>query len=237
MSAPSNVTVRITPTIDRDYVRRGVFPELRIADAPAMAGIAGLFVLTADRAREVLADAEAERLVRTSPPGTPKSYTSLVDALRKDLGMCRRPELIEEAQERQVRAQRWDDRAALKRAAEFDAEATAAEARANDMPGSEEQFRGAAVQALYRAWGAFEVTFLRQSNLMRESGFRFARGTDEVLMGFFHSIVWTVQHDAEVVFDEAIRFEARDKARLKATKLDAPLQRFLAQVKADGPGA
>lgn len=59
--APSldTVVMQLTPTIERDYCARGVFPQLRAGTAFKLAGSASVHLLSQDDAKEVLTDAEA----------------------------------------------------------------------------------------------------------------------------------------------------------------------------------
>lgn len=79
----STVEVRITPTIERDYRRRGVFPTLRIENTSRFWNSAtGIYAVSPKDAEEILKDAEVQQSKGSElPRGTPKAYSSLVEKL------------------------------------------------------------------------------------------------------------------------------------------------------------
>lgn len=228
----STVVVTITAAIDRDYARRGVFPELRVAKATETThgGASGVFEISPERAQEVLADAERERLVRPAPHGMPQAYTALARQLRRN-----EPTEVErrgrEAEQRRQQAQRDETAAALRKAAELDAAARAEETRLREHLVNEEDFRAVAHEFFWRAWTGFELVFCRRDGLQfQRSGYRFSDAAAEVLRGYVTSICWAIDADIDVVFDEDVRLATLRKLRQEATKADAPLQRFIAAV-------
>ena len=76
----AKILVRISPVIEREYMRRNAFVELRIDRA---LGATGFHELSLARARDVLADAEAQRRNRDLPRGIPKAYSSLASNLEE----------------------------------------------------------------------------------------------------------------------------------------------------------
>lgn len=214
------VVVTITATVERDYERRGVFPELRVAKAAETmyGGTAGVFEISPERAQEVLADAERERLVRASPKGTPKAYSALVRQLRRE----------EREDERERACRRRADLEELTKAAALDAKVKQEQERLSEQPATEEEFRAIAHAYFWRAWQGFVLVFCRpDGHQFKASGYRFTAAAQEILGGYVHSIVWALEEGVDVVFDEDVRFAALDRLRREATKADAPLQRFI----------
>lgn len=79
------IEVRITPTIERQYKARGVFPELRLENAHRItSGATGHYLVSPERARELLADAEALDYSQL-PRGLPAAYTALQSNLRESV--------------------------------------------------------------------------------------------------------------------------------------------------------
>ena len=85
--SPSDVRVlaHITPTVERDYKQRGVFPELRFDSAERTYNGRGVHRLTGDRAREVLADAKARAAIAGLPRGLPWAFKSLAGSIESEL--------------------------------------------------------------------------------------------------------------------------------------------------------
>lgn len=123
------------------------------------------------------------------------------------------------------------DREALKRSAELDAAAQKIDEWVRDLPATEEAFRAYAHESFWRLWSSFEVIFLRQDSLLRKSGFRFTATTVEVLKGYVMSILWALDDDGEVVFDEEVRLATVRAAQLAAARADAPMQRLVEAVR------
>lgn len=109
-AAAKSVIVHVSPVIERDFKRRDVFPELRLENASRVInGATGVHRVSLDRAREIVADAQAQLDSRGLPRGLPVAYSSLVcntkDALRAEArrGLIDDPGM-EEAQRQQVAA-------------------------------------------------------------------------------------------------------------------------------------
>lgn len=88
-SAVSQVWFRISPVIEREFIRRDVFPELRLEKAySVIRGATGVHLVSVERAREVLADAHAQHRIPDLPRGLSVAYRSLVrnitDALMEE---------------------------------------------------------------------------------------------------------------------------------------------------------
>jgi hypothetical protein len=84
---PATIPVQITAVIEREFKRRAVFPELRLELASSVVnGAAGIYIVTADCARAILADARTQRSNRDLPRGLPKAFTALVRSLERLLG-------------------------------------------------------------------------------------------------------------------------------------------------------
>ncbi len=81
------VCVCLTPTVQRDYLRRGVFPYFRISNAQKARGAgAAVFWASTQEARALLEDARAARKrADESPRGTAKAFGSLTAALKAQL--------------------------------------------------------------------------------------------------------------------------------------------------------
>ena len=75
----NSVLLRVTPTIERDYVRRGVFPRIRQAHALTLLSAAELHLLSPDEAGELLEDARASH--RVADRGLKNAYRGLVSTL------------------------------------------------------------------------------------------------------------------------------------------------------------
>lgn len=89
-----SIDVWITPTIDRDYRRRNVFPEMWSEDVDKILSN-GTFVhegLCLEFAQELLEDAKEQRCISDVPRGTRVAYTAL---MRQIEGRLR--ELLERA--------------------------------------------------------------------------------------------------------------------------------------------
>ncbi len=78
------ISVCFTPTVQRDYLRRGVFPHIRLGSAvECLSSGAAIFWTTATEARALLDDAlAAPQRAGQSPKGTPKAFGSLSSSLR-----------------------------------------------------------------------------------------------------------------------------------------------------------
>jgi hypothetical protein len=83
------VTVEITPTMEREFMRRGMFPELRLENAVRIINSAtGVHRVTQARAAEVLVDADALRQWPASaelPRGVANAYSALARKLKETL--------------------------------------------------------------------------------------------------------------------------------------------------------
>jgi len=75
------IDVNITPTIERDYRRRDVFPALRIEHTRRFINATGVYSVSIVEAEEILKDAEARLSDRSLPRGTPKAFSSLAERL------------------------------------------------------------------------------------------------------------------------------------------------------------
>ena len=84
-SSQALVEVHITPAIDREFERRQVFPDLRIAKAQSTAGIAGVFHVSPAVAAELLADVRIQ--YDAASRGAKKSYGALRRGLEAALGL------------------------------------------------------------------------------------------------------------------------------------------------------
>jgi hypothetical protein len=136
----------------------------------------------------------------------------------------------EEQAERDAVRQQESDREALKKAAELDAKAKAALQNLAEQPTTEEDFRRLARETFWREWSVFKLMYLG-SHRQHKSGFRFSGATIDVLDGLVHNILWSLDADGDVIFDEEERTAKVRALQAEACKLDAPLQRFLAQAK------
>lgn len=110
LSVDSEIVVRITPVIEREFERRRVFAELRLANAfRIINGATGEYRVCLERAREILADAKAQNCNRDLPRGLPVAYGSLArnitDSLKWDArrGLIDDPGMVE-VQRRQTAA-------------------------------------------------------------------------------------------------------------------------------------
>ena len=74
------LSVRITPVIERDFKRRGVFPELRLGTADlVLRGATAVHRVSTGRAKELLADTQAMRTQSHAlPRGLPAAYMALM---------------------------------------------------------------------------------------------------------------------------------------------------------------
>jgi hypothetical protein len=100
-SAPEGlITIEITPTMEREFMRRGMFPELRLENAlRIVSGATGVYRVSLARASEVLADADALRQWPASaelPRGATNAYSALARKLKEML-------------RREARRGLWDD--------------------------------------------------------------------------------------------------------------------------------
>lgn len=80
----ATLDITITPTVERDYARRGVFPSLRLDHAmKVINGATGVYRVTLDEAQKIQHDAEEQHRSRhLLPRGTPKAYSTLETNLR-----------------------------------------------------------------------------------------------------------------------------------------------------------
>lgn len=96
-ASKSEITVSITPVIEREFERRSVFTELRLENACRIVnGATGWHRVSLERAREILADAEAQNQKRGLPRGVPVAYGSLVRQIADSLKYEARRGLIED---------------------------------------------------------------------------------------------------------------------------------------------
>lgn len=100
------IAIEVTLTMEREFIRRGMFPELRASNAARLHGAAGVYFVSTARAAEILADAQAMRAKSQElPRGIPKAYTAIAarigEALRAEArrGMWEPPS-IEEMKQR-----------------------------------------------------------------------------------------------------------------------------------------
>lgn len=106
----STLDTRITPVIEREFKRRGIFTELRLENAIRIInGATGVYRVSVDLAREILADAEAQNRNGDLPRGLPVAYGSLARNITASLKQEARRGLIddpgiEEVQRRQAAA-------------------------------------------------------------------------------------------------------------------------------------
>jgi hypothetical protein len=91
------IHVRISPTIELDFVRRNVFPELRTTVASSVSkSKPDVYAVILARAREILVDAEAHRYNSESPRGTAMAYNSLIEKLHRAIRTEERRGLFED---------------------------------------------------------------------------------------------------------------------------------------------
>lgn len=96
-SEATTLTIRISPVIEREFERRGVFPELRLANACRIInGATGVHRVSVERAREVLADAEAQSRNHDLLRGLPVAYRSLARNISGSLKQELRRGLIDD---------------------------------------------------------------------------------------------------------------------------------------------
>lgn len=80
------INVWISPLIEREFKRRDVFQELRLENAHRIkSGATGVYLVSVDRARELLADAESHRYNRDQPRGLSAAYTALFKNITRAL--------------------------------------------------------------------------------------------------------------------------------------------------------
>lgn len=83
------INIEITATMEREFKRRGMFPELTLENAARIvSGSTGVHRVTLARAAEVLADVDAKRRWPASadlPRGATNSYSALAKKLREIL--------------------------------------------------------------------------------------------------------------------------------------------------------
>jgi hypothetical protein len=96
--ASPTIAVSITPTVERDLQRRGVFPELRRANAARISSTnAAVHRLSVERAKELLDDAQKMYLhARDLPRGTLAAYTALARNLTGDIKRMSRDGLLDD---------------------------------------------------------------------------------------------------------------------------------------------
>lgn len=75
----SHINVLISPVIEREYKRRDKFPSLRLENAAHIQnGASGLYKVSIECAKELLADAQAMQMrSRELPRGIPAAYSAL----------------------------------------------------------------------------------------------------------------------------------------------------------------
>ena len=190
------------------------------------------FVGTVDEA------AQAELLRERGVPGEdgrPKSYTlSLGDRkvrvqryTKRLVRVCFWATKAEERDHLDDSRRLIEEREALKKAAELDAQAALLAERAALQPKTAEEFQQAAEDALWRAYCGFCLAFVDK---IHPSGFYFDQLVKDEIRGHIHSAIWAIR-DTTALHDAAHLRKPIDELRSKASKLDAPLQRFLASVK------
>lgn len=82
----AHLAVQITPTIEREYRRRDVFPTLRTEFAQTFVnGGTGVYEVSISQAEAILSDAKEQRGNRLLPRGLPKAFTALVQRLEPAL--------------------------------------------------------------------------------------------------------------------------------------------------------
>lgn len=102
--------IRITPVIEREFKRRSVFPELRLeASTRVINGATGIYRISIEHAREIMSDAEAQKLNRALPRGLPVAYGALARNISASLKQQLRRGLLDdpgmvEVQRRQAAA-------------------------------------------------------------------------------------------------------------------------------------
>lgn len=86
-TAGSEITVRvnITPTVERDYERRNVFPSLRLKNTTLFINCTGIHSVSIEEAEEILKDARTQWKDRTLQRGTTKAFSSLIDRLTDEI--------------------------------------------------------------------------------------------------------------------------------------------------------
>lgn len=104
------LNIRITPVIEREFKRRSVFPELRLeASTRVINGATGIYRISIEHAREIMSDAEAQKLNRALPRGLPVAYGALARNISASLKQQLRRGLLDdpgmvEVQRRQAAA-------------------------------------------------------------------------------------------------------------------------------------
>ena len=87
-SSAGQISIRISPYIEREFKRRDIFHELRLEKAYRTFSGTGDHMVSVERAREILADANANRYNRDQPRGMSVAYGSLArnidEALREE---------------------------------------------------------------------------------------------------------------------------------------------------------
>lgn len=78
------IRVQITHVIEREFIRREIFPELRIGSASRVInGATAVHLVALTRARELVADAEEQRANPDLPRGLPVAYSALASNVAK----------------------------------------------------------------------------------------------------------------------------------------------------------
>lgn len=91
------ISIRISHVVEREYVRRRVFPELRLDNAHRiLTGATGVHRVSVERAREILADAEAQMRSSGIRRGLPLAYGALARNVANSLRQEIRRGLIED---------------------------------------------------------------------------------------------------------------------------------------------
>ena len=80
------IWLRITPTVQRNYERRGIFPQFRPSrSAKTLPNGSIVFYVTVEQAEEVLQDAQEQRQKNDGPRGAAAGFTSLIYALERSI--------------------------------------------------------------------------------------------------------------------------------------------------------
>jgi hypothetical protein len=101
------IKMQITPTVQRNFEQRGVFPQYRPERAAkVLPSLTAVFFVTAEEAEEVLQDAQQQRRKNDGPRGQAKAFSALIDALEASIKNEKFRDCIEFPGEEKVAAAR-----------------------------------------------------------------------------------------------------------------------------------
>lgn len=205
------VDVWISPTINREFRRRGIFPELCTDD-----GVGALFRVTRELAQEIADAATKGRADHDAPRGAKKSYTALLQALRPQVS---KPPAIAPQVSPAEQAE-W-----RKKAAEAEAQVKRATDELDDLPASRKEYARRAADAF---WSAAQVLFGYCQREPGDAGYCFSGADRERFTALATGLYWEIRR-AKPRFDAGRRLSKLTEARANAAKVDLPLQRMLAE--------